>query len=67
MENVQSIAEETRGFAKKKKREQWISNPSWKRMSVQKGVKIQPNPCDLNATSEYKDHLRNKYKEDKSR
>jgi len=35
VENMQSVAEETLGFAKKK-RKQWISDSSWKLMSVRK-------------------------------
>lgn len=64
MENVQIVAKETLGFPKKK-REQWISDSSWKLMSVRKEMKIQLDSCDLSTTSEYKDYLRKKHKKPK--
>ena len=62
MENVQSVAEATLDFAKNKS-EQWISDSPWKLMSARKEVKIHLNSFDLSATSEFKIHLRNRYKE----
>ena len=62
VEFVKGAAEESIGYAKKK-REQWISDGSWKLMQERKEIKIQLDSCDSNVTPHYEDQLKAQYKQ----